>query len=232
MNAQKKYADKSEILKNIKKLTSQIKMLMSKYDKNKEIDDNTMIASKLISQYKCISCENYIGDLKNNTQYLSWNKLPSQYMVIKPYRKGNCFSYFLKNAVLDNSYKNLSHLSDDEKNNKINLNNISIDKIKRNENILPSIHSNINIRNSNSPNNLVEIKVKFNIERIDSSNSNYINSYFTKTIYNDTNYIGNNNLLSNIITKYKNKKNKRNILHHMIKIKAMILNQNLMKKIM
>ena len=209
-NAQQKYADKSEILKNIKNITSQIKMLMSKYDKNKEIGENCMFASKLISHYKCASCESYIGDLKNNTQYLPWNKLPMQEMAIKPYRKGNGFSYFLKNAIFDNSCKNLSNFSDDDNNNKFNLNNISIDKIKRKQNFLPSVNNNAIIRNNNSLNNIVEIKAHFNTERDDSSNSNYINSYFTKTVCNNSNNIGSNILLSNIITKYNSKKNKRN----------------------
>ena len=91
-NAQKKYADKSEILKNIKNITNQIKLLMSKQDKNREPGDNCMLASKPITGYRCASCETYIGDLKNNTQYLPWNKFRLQDMVIKPYRVGNGFS--------------------------------------------------------------------------------------------------------------------------------------------
>jgi chromosome segregation ATPase len=156
--AEKKYADKSEILKNIKKITGQIKILMDKYNKDKEKGENCMLASKPISEFRCASCENIIPDLKNNTQYLPWNKFPIQDMIIKPYRIGNGFSHFLQNINLEKSSKNLSERSDGEnndnqKNNNINMNHLSMDKANNNKNNLPLVNNNIN--------NIVEIKAHF-----------------------------------------------------------------------
>ena len=214
-NAQKKYADKSEILQNIKKITKQIKMLTNKYDnKNRENSENCMLASKPISKFRCASCENIIENFNKNTQYLPWNKFPIQEMIIKPYRLGNGFSHFLQNIILDKSSKIVSNHSDDENNNKLNLNNISTDKIKRNKNVLPIVNDNILIKNKTSLNNVVEIKAHFNTERSPNiNNKDYINSYFTKTVYNNENIFGNKNKLNCNFTKgNKNKKkNKRNI---------------------
>ena len=190
-NAQKKYADKTELLKNIKNITNQIKMLMSKHDKNREPGDNCMLASKPITGYRCASCETYIGDLKNNTQYLPWNKFRIQDMVIKPYRVGNGFSYFLQNINLDNSPKN-NNIEEVEsiinlKNNYNTLNNSTCDKSKINKNILPSVSSNI-IKNNQNGKNIIEIKPNFNTDDnndINGENFNnilneYINSDFVK----------------------------------------------------
>ena len=207
-NAQKKYADKSELLKNIKNITNQIKMLMSKHDKNREPGDNCMLASKPITGYRCASCETYIGDLKNNTQYLPWNKFRIQDMVIKPYRVGNGFSYFLQNINLDNSPKN-NNIEEVEsiinlKNNYNTLNNSTIDKNKINKNILPSVSSNI-VKTTQNGSNIIEIKPNFNTDDININNTNVYNSFFTKTEYNNK-FLGQKNRSNTHLTK-RNKKN-------------------------
>ena len=210
-NAQKKYADKSEILKNIKNITEQIKLLMSKNENNEKIE-NCMLASNPLSNYRCASCQSFIGELKNNTQYLPWNKFPNnQDIFLKPYRIGNGFSHFLQNIYLDNSSKNLSNGSDGEKNNilnkaNINQNNLSCDKTKnnKNQNALPVVNNSI-IRNNKSLNNIIEIKAHFKTE--ENLSNNYINSYFTKTFYNDNSFIGNKKKITNILTNRKINKN-------------------------
>jgi len=209
-NAQKKYADKTELLKNIKNITNQIKMLMSKHDKNREPGDNCMLASKPITGYRCASCETYIGDLKNNTQYLPWNKFRIQDMVIKPYRVGNGFSYFLQNINLDNSPKN-NNIEEVEsiinlKNNYNTLNNSTCDKSKINKNILPSVSSNI-IKNNQNGKNIIEIKPNFNTDdnNININNTNVYNSFFTKTEYNNNKFLGQKNRSNTHLTK-RNKK--------------------------
>ena len=220
-NAQKKYADKSEIIKNIKNISSQIKKLM-KNDKNKEKTENCMLASSPISNYRCASCENFIGNLKNNTQYFPWNKFPTQDMIIKPYRIGNGFSHFLQNINIENSLKNNSTTSDRENNNNlnnnnINLNNVSIDKIKNNKKVLPMVNNNI-LKNNKSLNNIIEIKAHFETDHNSNENNNkYMNSYFTKTVYNNS-FKGNklnNNLTTginrnNIFTNFENNINENN----------------------
>jgi len=209
-NAQKKYADKTELLKNIKNITNQIKMLMSKHDKNREPGDNCMLASKPITGYRCASCETYIGDLKNNTQYLPWNKFRIQDMVIKPYRVGNGFSYFLQNINLDNSPKN-NNIEEVEsiinlKNNYNTLNNSTCDKSKINKNILPSVSSNI-IKTNQNGKNIIEIKPNFNTDdnNININNTNVYNSFFTKTEYNNNKFLGQKNRSNTHLTK-RNKK--------------------------
>mgnify|MGYP002624987020 CR=1 FL=1 len=209
-NAQKKYADKSEILKNIKNITSQIKSLMSKQDKNREPGDNCMLASKPITGYRCASCETYIGDLKNNTQYLPWNKFRIQDMVIKPYRVGNGFSYFLQNINLDNTTPKNNTNNNEEveniinlKNNYNTLNNSTSDKHKINKNILPSVSSNI-IKTTQNGKNIIEIKPNFNTDDININSTNIYNTYFTKTEYNNK-FLGQKNRSNTHLTK-RNKK--------------------------
>ena len=231
-NAQKKYADKSEILKNIKNITNQIKLLMSKHDKNKEPGDNCMLASKPITGYRCASCETYIGDLKNNTQYLPWNKFHMQDMVIKPYRVGNGFSYFLQNINLDNSPKN-GGIEEVEsiinlKNNYNTLNNSTSDKSKINKNILPSVSSNIT-KTSQNGKKIIEIKPNFNTDDINLIKTNIYNSFFTKTEYNNkflgqknrsnTHLTKRNKKSSNILTQSNNSYGNTKILNNRIKEK-------------
>ena len=206
-NAQKKYADKSEILKNIKNITNQIKLLMSKQDKNREPGDNCMLASKPINGYRCASCETYIGDLKNNTQYLPWNKFHMQDMLLKPYRVGNGFSYFLQNINLDNSPKN-NNIEEVEsiinlKNNYNTLNNSTSDKSKINKNILPSVSSNI-VKTSQNGKTIIEIKPNFNTDDNNLNNTNIYNTFFTKTEYNNK-FLGQKNRSNTHLTK-RNKK--------------------------
>jgi hypothetical protein len=177
---------------------------MNKYNKEKEKGENCMLASKPISEYRCASCENLITDLKNNTQYLPWNKFPVQDMLIKPYRIGNGFSHFLQNINLEKSSKNLSEKSDGEnndnqKNNNVNINYSTFDKINNNKNNLPLVN--------NNKSNIVEIKAHFkNDDNSSINNNNYvqsINTYFTKTLYNDKTTFGKKN---NLIMKRNNKK--------------------------
>ena len=52
-----------------------------------------------------------------------------------------------------------------------------------------------------SQTNIVEIKAHFKTEENANLSNNYINTYFTKTVYSDNNFFG------NLSTKFNNKKN-------------------------
>ena len=41
-----------------------------------EKGDNWLLAKKPLGGNSCASCEAYIGDLHDNTQYVPWNKYP------------------------------------------------------------------------------------------------------------------------------------------------------------
>lgn len=102
----RKYADKNETSKNIKYLDSQIKHITEVYIKKMEKGDNWLLASKPIDGFKCASCENYLGDLNENSQHLSWNKIPNRDQSERLYRVGNGFSRMLQMLNLDNMNKN------------------------------------------------------------------------------------------------------------------------------
>ena len=72
----KKFADKNEVTKNIKYLDTQVKHILDVYVKKIEKGDNWLLAKKPIGGQYCASCENYIGDLHENHQYVPWNKIP------------------------------------------------------------------------------------------------------------------------------------------------------------
>ena len=211
INAKKKYMDKAEVLKNIKNIMTKIKTLMSGYDKERENPDNCMLASKPLNGYKCVSCEAYIGDLRNSTQYIPWNKFHIQDMILKPYRIGNGFSHFLQNINLENPNKNNSFREEDEKannkNNNININNnSSIDKSKNNKSIFPSV----SLKNSPIMNNIIEIKPpQLNADDNNINlkvNNKYYNSYFTRTEYSTNGFMVHKNKSNCLLTK-RNKKN-------------------------
>lgn len=43
-----------------------------------ERGENWLLAKKPLGGNSCASCESYIGDINNTTQYLAWNKYPSR----------------------------------------------------------------------------------------------------------------------------------------------------------
>ena len=74
----KKFADKTEVSKNIRYLDTQIKHIMEMFSKKNDKGDNWLIAKKPINGYTCASCEQYLGDLHDNNQFVPWNKIPNQ----------------------------------------------------------------------------------------------------------------------------------------------------------
>lgn len=82
----KKYADRIDTNKNFKSIESQIKHIIEIYIKRSDKGDNWLIAKKPIGGYSCASCENYIGELTDKTEYLTWNKVPGKEALDRTYR--------------------------------------------------------------------------------------------------------------------------------------------------
>jgi hypothetical protein len=64
--------------KNFKSLELQIKELYEYLIKKDEQADKWLIAKKPLGGYSCASCENYLGDLKENNEQVIWNKFPER----------------------------------------------------------------------------------------------------------------------------------------------------------
>ena len=104
----KKFADRLETNKNIKYLDQQIKQIIEVFIKKNDKDNNWLIAKKPLNGNLCASCESYIGELKDNTNYIPWNKYPNR-DVEKLYRLGNGFSKMLQMVQVDeNDKKNIA----------------------------------------------------------------------------------------------------------------------------
>ena len=88
------FADKSETKKLLKYLEQQISQMYSDYIKQNE--GNWLIAKKPFNGHVCASCENVIGDLKDQTQYVPWNRAKSTLFDNQVYSIGNGFSKMLK----------------------------------------------------------------------------------------------------------------------------------------
>ena len=74
----RKFADKIEVSKNIRYLDTQIKHILDVYIKKMDKGDNWLIAKKPMNGFTCASCEQYLGDLQENNQFVPWNKIPNQ----------------------------------------------------------------------------------------------------------------------------------------------------------
>ena len=155
----KKFMEKTEILKNIKILELQIKNIYESTPNLMHLKDgdNWMLAKKPMNTYLCASCESYIGDLKNETKYLPWNKIPAHDM--KKYRMGNGFSKMLQLVNMD-LMKNAE---------KVN-NNLAIkfDEKKTSNDFmrhLPRIGSQLTMKHLNHPNNTFSLVSKDNLEK-------------------------------------------------------------------
>ena len=135
----KKFADRIETNKNIKFLDQQIKNIVQIYIKKNEKDSNNwLLAKKPLNSNLCASCDSYIGDLKESSNYVPWNKYPNREGE-KLYRLGNGFSKMLQ----------LVHVDENDKKggmNQMEINNTqySEDNNKNFEKGLPRIKNNFN----------------------------------------------------------------------------------------
>ena len=96
----KKFADKIDTSKTLKYLDAQIKYLSDIVNKKNDRNESWLIAKKPIGGHACASCESYLGDLKENDDYIAWNKYPHREHD-KNYRVGNGFSRMLNMLNLD-----------------------------------------------------------------------------------------------------------------------------------
>ena len=130
-----KFADKKEIIKSIKSIEAQVKLFMENLDKEREKEKNEgcILASRPVVGYKCASCEAYIGDIKESTTYLPWNKIQG---MQKPYRLGSSFSRILQGLNIDNTFNPFLHKnflkSEDKKKYMLSSNEcLSVKKVRK-----------------------------------------------------------------------------------------------------
>ena len=95
----KKFADRIEVSKNYKYLDLNLKQVLEQVMKKNDKGDNWLLAKKPFGGNSCASCENYIGDLKDNREYVPWNKFKDT--SDKMYRLGTGFSKMLQDNVSD-----------------------------------------------------------------------------------------------------------------------------------
>ena len=74
----KLFPKKSDMNKNFKSLELQFKEIYEYLIKKDEHVDKWLIAKKPLGGYSCASCENYLGDLKENNEQVIWNKFPER----------------------------------------------------------------------------------------------------------------------------------------------------------
>ena len=139
-----KYIDKKEMNKNMKNIEQQIKQIIEMNKKNEKNENNWLLSKKPYG-HLCASCESYLGDLKENIQYIPWNKYPIKDPNDKLYRIGAGFSKMLSIVSVDNNNKdNLNH--------SYSTNNINFNKNKN----IKDFNANININISDYNNSIQE----------------------------------------------------------------------------
>ena len=112
----KKFAERIDTNKNIKFLDQQIKTIIQYYIKKSEKETNNwLLAKKPLNSNLCASCDSYIGDLKENSNFVPWNKYPNRESE-KLYRLGNGFSKMLQLVQLDENDKKGGTLNTNEYN--------------------------------------------------------------------------------------------------------------------
>jgi len=118
----KKFADKIDTGKTLKYLDTQIKYILDILNKKNDRNENWLIAKKPIGGHACASCESYLGDLKENDDYIAWNKYPHREHD-KNYRVGNGFSRMLNMLNLDikNTFEGIKENNYDSDNEHLNF---------------------------------------------------------------------------------------------------------------
>ena len=100
----RRFADKNEMIKNVKYLETEIKHFVEIYSKKvADKNDNWLLAKKPLNNFTCASCETYIGDLADKTQFVPWNKVPARDPSDRLYRIGNGFSRMLQLINVDSA---------------------------------------------------------------------------------------------------------------------------------
>ena len=185
----KRFSDKIDVGKNVRYLDTQIKNVMDIISKRNEGGDTWLLAKKPIHNYQCASCEAYLNELKPNSDYIPWNKIPKH--DEKNYRMGHGFSRMLQlvnndllKSVEMTREPNKGYLSDEEKimnsNNKNNLNNTSTTGIKETVK-LPKVMKRSMKRNINTENGAkTESNAPFNGNNNSSTLSPYENPVNTE----------------------------------------------------
>ncbi len=137
----KKFAEKIETTKNFKYLDQQIKHILQIYIRKDNKSDNWLLAKRPLNANLCASCESYIGDLKDNSNFQPWNKYPLRDPNDKVYRLGNGFSKMLQMIPIDENDKKNAGMVTYQNNNELNIGNklMKLDKIDNNSasNIAP-----------------------------------------------------------------------------------------------
>ena len=105
LSSTKKFAERVETIKNFKYLDQEIKHMIQVYIKRADKNENWLIAKRPINSNICASCESYIGDLKDNSPYIPWNKYPLREQGDNMYRLGNGFSKMLQMIQVDDNDK-------------------------------------------------------------------------------------------------------------------------------
>ena len=174
----KTYVEKMELQKSLKFLELRIKSLEETASKENE---NWLLAKKPINGFLCASCEAYIGDLKNNEEIATWNKLSNK-KDRKNYRIGHGFSTMLKMLNTD-LLKRLEKEKEKE-----NINNHSVinnnhafkqDDIKKINKNLPKINltNQININETQNMNMNMNNSHSEEINEHLNNSSNNLNSH-------------------------------------------------------
>ena len=203
---------KSEINKALKSLELQIKSLYELILKKDEKSDNWLIAKKPIGGYACASCDNYIGDLKENDEKVFWNQFPeyTNYTIkdikdLNVNKIGNGFSRILNlvniNKEINENDKGMKILNNESKNGfkeineKENNNIFNQTGYKKNK---KAIYRNINIETNlktvpsydEAMNGFKTQRLKnINIDEIKLKNNDINNNLPTITSRNDKNNI-------------------------------------------
>ena len=203
---------KSEINKALKSLELQIKSLYELILKKDEKSDNWLIAKKPIGGYACASCDNYIGDLKENDEKVFWNQFPeyTNYTIkdikeLNVNKIGNGFSRILNlvniNKEINENDKGIKILNNEAKNGFKEINEKESNNIfnqtgyKKNK---KAIYRNINIETNlktvpsydEAMNGFKTQRLKnINIDEIKLKNNDINNNLPTITSRNDKNNI-------------------------------------------
>ena len=156
INCNKKYCDKFDTLKIIKRLENQIKTCQDSFSKKMDGSDNWLLAKKPLNSFLCASCENVIrGELDKRGDYIPWNKYPKRE---EKYRMGHGFSHLLQMMNDEIKFnvekefkenKSRSSSEDEKKNKKIENNNDNSDININNKVDINSIVKLPNLRHRN-----------------------------------------------------------------------------------
>ena len=177
-----KFAEKKFVLRNNRYLKIDIKKDLENYKNiEQKSDGNWLLSKKPLGGHLCASCESYIGDLKENENYIAWNQYPLKESSDKASNVNHIYDKMFQKLSTEYKIKRNNSNIDIDSTKKLSDNYFDDVEIKQNYTNLTNKRQALKIKDKNYK---TKINEKFRIKEIPKLKNLKKDHFPSETIYN------------------------------------------------